>query len=118
MNTKQIGDFGETIAEKYLLQKGYKILKRNFDLKVGEIDIIAKKDGCIVFAEVKTRRSNRFGEPSEYVDYRKQMRIKKTASCYADMINDEIRFDVIEVFYEQNGDKLFISRVNHIENAF
>ncbi len=118
MNTKQIGDFGETIAVKYLLKNGYKILRRNFKLKFGEIDIIAKKDGCIVFTEVKTRRSSRFGEPSEYVDYRKQMRIKKTASCYADMINDEIRFDVIEVLYEQNGDRLFISRVNHIENAF
>lgn len=118
MNTKQIGDFGETIAVKYLLKKGYRILRRNFKLKFGEIDIIAQKDGCTVFIEVKTRKNNLFGEPSEYVDYRKQMRIKKTASCYADMINDEIRFDVIEVLYEQNGDRLFISKVNHIENAF
>lgn len=114
MNTKTIGDFGETAATKYLLQKGYKILKRNFRLKMGEIDIIAQEDDCIVFVEVKTRRSNRYGEPSEYVDFRKQRRIKNAAACFTDVINNDVRFDVIEVFYDRTG----VSKINHIEDAF
>lgn len=116
MNTKTIGDFGEQTAEEYLEKSGYEILERNFRLKCGEIDIIAEKDGCTVFVEVKTRRGNEFGEPSEYVDYRKQKRIKKTASVYTDVINSDVRFDVIEVLYDK--DKLSVTKLNHIENAF
>lgn len=118
MNTKIIGDFGEDIAEEYLLEKDYEILERNFSLKFGEVDIIAEIDGCIVFVEVKTRKNNKFGEPSEYVDNKKQGRIKKAAAVYADIENTDIRFDVIEVFYEEKNNQLFLTKVNHIENAF
>lgn len=114
MNTKEIGDFGEQAAVDYLLTKNYKILKRNFRMKMGEVDIIVQKDGCMVFVEVKTRKNNNFGEPSEYVDFRKQMRIKKAAACYTDVINNDVRFDVIEVFYDHFG----VKKINHIENAF
>lgn len=118
MDNKRIGDFGEAAAADYLMEMDYEILEKNFRLKFGEIDIIAEKNGCIVFAEVKTRKNNIFGEPSEYVDREKQKRIKKAAACYADLQNDEVRFDVIEVFYENKGDMLFLTKVNHIENAF
>lgn len=118
MNTKTIGDFGERAAEEYLEEKDYEILARNFRLKLGEIDIIAEKDGCIVFVEVKTRRSNLFGEPGEYVDRRKQARIQKAAACYIDVVNNDVRFDVMEVFYEEKNGKLFLKEINHIENAF
>lgn len=118
MNTKTIGDFGENAAEEYLIEMDYDILERNFRLKFGEIDIIAQKDGCIVFVEVKTRKNNMFGEPSEYVDIRKQKRIKKTASVYADLQNDNVRFDVAEVFYEENNGEMFLEKINYIENAF
>lgn len=118
MNTKTIGDFGEKAAEEYLVEMDYDILERNFRLKCGEIDIIAEQDCCIVFVEVKTRKSNQFGEPSEYVDYKKQERIKKTAAVYVDIENTDMRFDVIEVFYEEKNEELFLIKVNHIENAF
>lgn len=118
MNTKQIGDFGENAAEEYLEAMDYEILERNFRLKFGEVDIIAENKGCIVFVEVKTRKSNMFGEPSEYVDRHKQERVKKAAACYADLVNSEVRFDVIEVFYEESNGKLFATKINHIENAF
>ncbi len=118
MNTKTIGDFGEKAAEEYLTEMDYDILERNFRLKFGEIDIIAEKDGCIVFVEVKTRKSNLFGEPSEYVDRRKRERIKKAAAVYADLQNDNVRFDVAEVFYEENNGELFLVKINYIENAF
>lgn len=118
MNTKQIGEFGERAAGKHLADKGYRIIRYNFRMKMGEVDIIAKKDSCIVFVEVKTRKNNLFGEPSEYVNRNKQMRIRKAAACYTDIINNDVRFDVIEVFYEQRGAEMAVKKINHIENAF
>ena len=105
-------------AEDYLVEMDYLILERNYRLKFGEIDIIAAKDGGLVFVEVKTRKSNLFGEPSEYVDRKKQERVKKAAMVYADVENTDMRFDVIEVFYEEKNGELFLVKVNHIENAF
>ena len=116
LTTKEIGEFGERVACEYLEDKGYDILKRNFRVKTGEIDIIAKDDECTVFVEVKTRQNNNFGEPSEAVDYRKQQKLIKTAACYTDIENNEIRFDVVEVFYDIKDMKVL--KVNHIENAF
>ncbi len=118
MITKDIGDFGEGAAARYLEDEGYEVIKRNFRTKSGEIDIIAEIDGCIVFVEVKTRKSSRFGEPSEYVDFRKQQRIHNAAAVYADSVNREMRFDVIEVFYEERRSGMEVSKINHIENAF
>ena len=118
MNTKGIGDFGERKAEEYLEDADYKILKRNFRMKFGEVDIIAEKDGCTVFVEVKTRKNNLYGNPSEFVDFRKQRRIRKAAACYRDLVNDDVRFDVIEVIYEDRGGSLAAKDINHIENAF
>ena len=82
MTTKEIGDFGEKAAEDYLVEMDYLILERNYRLKFGEIDIIAARDGGLVFVEVKTRKSNLFGEPSEYVDRKKQERVRKTENYF------------------------------------
>ena len=109
MTTKEIGDFGEKAAEDYLVEMDYLILERNYRLKFGEIDIIAARDGGLVFVEVKT---------SEYVDRKKQERVKKATMVYADVENTDMRFDVIEVFYEEKNGELFLVKVNHIENAF
>lgn len=116
--TKDIGDFGESAACNYLKKSGYAIIKRNFRLKCGEIDIIAKKDGCTVFVEVKTRRGTAYGQPSEYVDFRKQTKIRKTAMCYIESLDTDMRFDVIEVLYKEAGGKFEMTNINHIENAF
>lgn len=118
LTTKEIGDFGEDVAEKYLKDNDYEVLERNFRLKFGEIDIIAKQNDCVVFVEVKTRKSIAFGQPSEYVNLKKQIRIKKAAAVYIDIENTDIRFDVIEVFYSVIGGKLVLNSINHIENAF
>lgn len=118
MKTQTIGSFGENAAAEFLEDADYEILKRNFRLKMGEVDIIAEKDGCIVFVEVKTRKSTAFGEPAEYVDSRKQMRIRRAAACYTDVVNNDVRFDVIEVLYEGDGERMRVTRINHIENAF
>ena len=106
------GKKGEIKAVSFLKQHGYKILETNFKNKIGEIDIIAEKDGVIVFIEVKNRSTYRFGRPIEAVDFRKQNKIKKVAEIYLMIKNkyyNDVRFDVVEV----SNDNL-----EHIENAF
>ena len=118
MNNKEIGAFGEAAAREYLENNDYDILEQNFSLKTGEIDIIAEKGGCTIFIEVKTRRNNLFGEPSEAVDRRRREHIKRTAILYAGSLDREMRFDIIEVFYSPDGDGMAVNKINHIKDAF
>ncbi len=112
-STKQIGDFGERAAQRYLIQKGYIIHERNYRIRGGEIDIIAEKDDTLVFVEVKTRKNTNYGMPSEAVDMRKRRRIIKAAYYYLHGAQRTVRFDVIEVLYR--GKTAYI---HHIEDAF
>ena len=103
MNKKIMGDTGEDLACILLLNKGYEIVKRNYVTKAGEADIIAFKDGVLVFCEVKTRENGIFGSGREAVDKRKQMKIKKCAQLFIQQtkINyDYIEFHVIEIAIE------------------
>ena len=114
MNNLTQGKSGEILAQKYLKKKGFKIIETNYKNKIGEIDIICydKKSNENIFVEVKTRSSLQMGLPCEAVDFRKQKKIKDTASLYLILnkkYDDKIRFDVIEVL---NGE------INHIEYAF
>lgn len=118
MTTKEIGEWGESQACSFLEDRDYDIIRRNFRVKCGEIDIIAKDDECTVFVEVKTRKNNLFGEPSEYVNYHKQQRLVRAANCFIDTVNSSMRFDVIEVFYQLNNGIPNVTKINHIENAF
>lgn len=119
MTNKQIGDFGEAKASEYLKLKNYKIIKRNYRVRNGEIDIIAKSEhGTVVFAEVKTRNSTEYGSGAEFVDYHKQERIKQTALCFTGRDDIDMRFDVIEIYYELVNKQIIITEINHIENAF
>ena len=70
MNTKILGNAGENLAAAYLENHGYRILERNYRCKQGEIDIIAQKCDVLVFIEVKTRRTLRYGTPGAAVDYK------------------------------------------------
>ncbi len=120
-NNKAMGAFGETAAAKYLKAKGYQIVERNFACKGGEIDLIARRKGCLVFAEVKTRQSDRYGTPAEAVGYTKQKKIISVAQYYLLTYDEDsdIRFDVIEVYASRScfgGYK--VQQINHIENAF
>ncbi|GAI75687.1 unnamed protein product [marine sediment metagenome] len=72
-----IGRFGENVASKFLKDKGYKIKERNYRTFLGEIDIICESKGNIIFVEVKTRRSDKFGYPEEAVNFIKQRKIIK-----------------------------------------
>jgi len=116
---KTVGTAGEKAAVKYLKKKGYKIIDTNYFVRGGEIDIIAQKDGYVVFIEVKTRTSDKFGLPTEAVGYTKQQRIQNAARFYI-MSNGEvdIRFDVIGVVCDVTSNKIRIIEIEHIENAF
>ena len=115
---KSIGDLGEKIAEKYLIDMGYKILDKNFRYKTGEIDLIGKDADYIAFIEVKTRTSSYFGFPCEAVTSLKQQKIYRTAEIYIlqkKLFKSNFRFDVVEVFLS-NMQKDY--RVTLIKDAF
>ena len=117
MGTKhEAGLAGQQAAENFLQSKGYEVLARNYRVKTGEVDLVVKDGGYIVFVEVKFRRGFAYGYPREAVGYAKQQRIMNTAMHYLThhkLTESDIRFDVVEVL-EQQG-QLYIS---HIENAF
>ena len=114
MNNKEKGDLGELIALKYLTKSGAEIIEKNYKIKTGDIDIIAKIDNELVFIEVKSRSNIRYGYPAEAVNYKKIKKISNVARYYILMnhFNDvPIRFDVIEIYFNEN-------KINHIVNAF
>ena len=109
---KFLGRKGEIEAGKFLVQKGYKILERNFKTHIGEVDIIALDEDTICFVEVKTRTSSDFGAPSEAVNEKKQQKYYLVAEQYL-LKNKKTecpcRFDVVEI---ENG------KINLIKDAF
>lgn len=116
MGNRELGEQGEALAVSYLQTKGYRILERNFRIRSGEIDIIAFDKKSLVFVEVKTRRSQKFGAAAEAVHYQKRRRIVRTALFYLTMksLNYEvIRFDVIEIYYTHSSPS-----IHHIVQAF
>lgn len=110
---KTTGRFGEDCAAKHLAQQGYTILERNFRLRIGEVDIIARDGEYLVFIEVKTRRSQQFGSPFEAVDIRKQQQIMQVASVYIRGKDIPVRFDVVAVYL--HGQDV---QVEILQNAF
>lgn len=112
---------GETAASEYLEAQGYRIRKRNFFSRFGEIDIIAEKDRYLCFVEVKTRGPRAIATPAEFVTPAKQRKIRLTADYY--LVTEgrrftrgfQPRFDCIEVYMDAGGRPL---RIHHIENAF
>ena len=120
-NTYKLGTEGEDIACLFLEKKGYEIVVRNYRAKNRkEIDIIAKKGEYIVFTEVKTRSSVKFGIPSESVNITKQKHIISAAKQFlADnwdlYAESQPRFDVIEVYHDKKTGKNY---VRNIEGAF
>ncbi len=109
------GIFGEETATTILLEKGYKILERNWRCGHLEVDIIAETDDYVVFVEVKTRKATTFGEPEVFVDRQKQRHLIRAAMYFSKFrsISKEIRFDIISVVNGPGKQK-----VRHIENAF
>ncbi len=76
---------GEEVAAKFLISRGYSIMEKNFRTPFGEIDLIAERDGCVVFLEVKTRICGRFGPPLSAITREKKRRIVKNCMYYLKM---------------------------------
>ena len=117
MNTKKVGDSGEAFAAEYLAGKGLSILERNYRTPVGEIDLIARDGRELVFIEVKTRKSARYGQPALAVGPEKQRRILRAAVWYTSKRQGELppcRFDVVEVYAPPDG----AWSLRHLEGAF
>ena len=117
MNNILKGKKGELIAKEYLQSKGYIVLNSNYRNKIGEIDLIVldKINEILVFVEVKTRTSLKYGYAYEAVNIKKQRKILNCSQAYIKQnkyINFQPRFDIVEVYLSLN------TKINHIENAF
>jgi putative endonuclease len=115
VNTKQLGEIGESIACDTLVNKGYTILRRNYFFNRAEVDIVAEIDNTIVFVEVKTRISSFLTDPSQLVSLAKQRKIISAADQY---IKDyyperEWRFDIMVVITNSE-----YTSIEHVEDAF
>lgn len=113
------GVWGEALAAEYLKKKHYTILAHSYHSRFGEIDLIARKGRFLVFVEVKLRRNAEFAAAREFVDARKQNRIRTTASVYLSENPTDLqpRFDVIEI-YAPEGTETRRPEINHLEDAF
>ena len=121
MDKKRIGNFGERIAENFLINKGYQILDKNYsfripgDLQRGEIDIVAKKGDTICFVEVKTLKDSLF-LPEEKVNFSKRKKLIITAESWLNKnkvpLNSKWQIDVISIEIK-NGK----TKISHFENA-
>jgi putative endonuclease len=120
MNSKRLnGAWGEALAAEYLRKKRYKILAAGYACRFGEIDLIAADRQYLIFVEVKLRKNANFANAHEYVDRRKQDRIRMTASLYLSEKPTHLqpRFDVIEI-YAPEGTATVHPEIRHMEDAF
>lgn len=115
----ELGAWGEALAAELLRRKGFTIVQRNYRSRYGEIDLIVSGQGMLVFAEVKLRKTAEFGAGREFVDARKQERLRNTALLWLSENQTEAqpRFDVIEI-YAPDGVRTARPRVCHLEDAF
>jgi putative endonuclease len=110
------GELGERIAERWLRGRGWRVMQRRFRSGHRDIDLVVERDGLVAFVEVKARRGDRFGDPVEAVNWRKQKELGRSARVWIDRHGralEAYRFDVIGVLVA--GPRV---RIRHVENAF
>ena len=117
--SKLAGAWGEAIAAEYLRKKHYKIIANGLHSRFGEIDLVAQNRKYLVFVEVKLRKNAKFAQAREYVDTRKQDKLRITASVYLSQNPTGLqpRFDVIEI-YAPEGTATVHPEIYHMEDAF
>jgi len=116
LSKRSSGAWGEEVALRYLLERGYELVERNYRTRYGELDLILRDGDSLVFVEVKLRRGTGFGGPLEAVTTRKQTTIRCLAEQYLserDPVFDAVRFDVVGVLIASGK-----PRLQHVENAF
>lgn len=120
MNIGVTGKSGEDRVAAFLRKRGWSVIKRNYQCRYGEIDIIAENAEYIIFVEVKTRKKNSLTSPAQSVTRAKQQRIMLTAQDYLSktLCDKQPRFDVAEVTVADTPDSGKKYHLNYIENAF
>jgi len=113
-NKRQIGILGEEIAKRHLISKGYSVFEENYHVQAGEIDLICKKSGRLIFVEVKTRTSALFGYGEESFNWRKKQRLHRSILSYLSQrpIRGSWQIDLIVVELDTFNKK---ARVKHYE---
>ena len=105
-----LGRRGEDLAVTYLQKQGYKLIMRNYRCLWGEIDLIARDKGTLVFVEIKTRTSSEFGRPHEAVDRAKQRKLTQVATAYLAErhVGEDVpaRFDVVAIHLAPSGPQI------------
>ncbi len=114
MKTKQVGEIGEDLAEKYFRRQGYRIIERNFYTRFGEIDIIVKKKNVLVFVEVKVRLGR--GRPEWGIDRKKISRVVKMAEVYISQENPQYKNLRIDALCIDLNSGLEADEIRHYEN--
>ena len=117
--SKLAGAWGEALAAEYLRKKRYTLVAAGYHCRYGEIDLIVQDRKYLVFVEVKLRKTADFAKAMEYVDRRKQDKIRITASMYLSQNPTKLqpRFDVIEI-YAPEGTATVRPEIRHMEDAF
>ena len=120
MSGHETGVFGEGLALRFLVGKGYEVLERNYRSRRGEIDLILRRDGVLIFVEVKARRGRVFGDPLEAITPAKQAQVRLMAEAYlaergAEFVDgfEEIRFDAVGILVVDGANE-----IRHVEDAF
>ena len=118
-DTSLLGRWGEAQVARWLEQHRYRLVDRNWRCRFGEIDLISITGKYICFTEVKLRKSKAFAQAREFVDSRKQDKLRTAASLYLSRYPTQLqpRFDVAEV-YAPEGMQTQKPEINYIENAF
>jgi len=114
-----LGRWGEALAAGYLRRKGYTVAAAGWRCRFGELDLVAEDGTFLCFVEVKLRRSAAYGRAAEFVDARKQRRLRAAASLYLEQRPTRLqpRFDVVEIYAPQGTDTRD-PEIVHLENAF
>ncbi len=111
-----LGKKGEALAVQFLKKKGYRVVEKNYRVRQGELDIIARDKKDLVFVEVKSRSGCGYGTPAEAVTFHKQRQISKVALLYLSSKNlhdEPARFDVVTVLFDRDPPKIEL-----FQNAF
>ena len=103
---RTLGRYGEELAARYLTEQGWQVVDRNWRCPHGEIDLVARDGDCLVFCEVKTRRTERFGGAVEAVDHRKAARLRRLVAAWLQSHDERaprVRIDVIGILRPRHG---------------
>lgn len=111
-----LGQYGEGLAARHLVAKGYEIVDRNWRCEAGEMDLVARTDDCLAFVEVRTRRGRAMGTPEESITTAKKARLITLSEAYVQEVDwqGDWRIDVIAIELDPRGQ---VQRLEHYENA-